>query len=168
MGLPSWETLETDGEIVWLRGAFPYRIKWFCVKFPNWPYFVNLFKCGESSVHIFNIVSGLIRGRVTSSKCKFCLNLASIFTNDYEHTNISLFRNKQHLSFFPSVRTVSPLSTIIISDAAGACSLRLAHFPSKLGPEAVVVPPTLSSVWLWTATAAIVIVSVPMQSKITK
>ena len=90
-------------------------------------------------------------GRVTPSKCHFCLKFASIFIFDYEHTFDtfalkSLFRHKQHLSFFPSVTTVSPLSTMIIYDAAGACALSVAHFPSKLGPEAAVVPPTLSSV----------------------
>ena len=114
---------------------------------------MNLFKCRESSVHIFNVVSELIHGggRGVSSKCNFCLNFASIFIFDYEHTFDtfalkSLFRHKQHLSFFPSVRTDSPISTLIISDAAGACALSVAHFPSKLGPEAVVVPPPLSSV----------------------
>ena len=111
-------------------------------------------------------------GRVTSSKCDFCLNFASIFIFDYEHTFDtfalkSLFRHKQHLSFFPSVRTVSPISTIPISDAADACSLRLVHFPSKLGVVAAVVPPSLS-VLLGTVVAVIVIVSVPMQSKIMK
>ena len=84
-----------------------------------------------------------------SSKCHFCLNFASIFIFDYEHTFDtfalkSLFRHKQHLSFFPSVRTFSPISAMIISDAADACSLRLVHFPSKLGGEAVVVPPSLA------------------------
>ena len=86
-----------------------------------------------------------------SSKCHFCLNFASIFIFDYEHTFDtfalkSLFRHKQHLSFFPSVRTVSPLSAMPIMDAAAVCSLRLLHFPSKLGDEAGVVPPSLAAV----------------------
>ena len=45
--------------------------------------------------------------------------------------------------------------------------MRLVHFPSKLGVVAAVVPPSLS-VLLGTVVAVIVIVSVPMQSKIMK
>ena len=56
---------------------------------------------------------------------------------------------------------------MIISDAAGACSLCLEHLPSKLGAVAAVVPPSMA-VDLCTVVAAFVIVSVPMQSKIMK
>ena len=97
-----------------------------------------------------------------------------IYDDRHRHPNInitfalkSLFRHKQHLSFFPIGPTVSPLSTMIISDAEGACSLRLVHLPSKLGAVAAVVPPSMA-VCFCTVAAVIVIVSVPIQSKIMK